>query len=205
MSARQLGTVGMAGVVFWVASVVALHFLDSDLDVANTYVSDYALGDYGWLMQLAFVVVGIATAAIGWGLRLSLASGKRVTASVVLVLVAGIGFVVSGIFKTDPTGVDDLTTAGTIHLLSAVVLFLSLIISAWMLRGVFKRDESWRSVSPVALGFAVALTLLFLVSFGTPSDGAVGLTQRLFAGVIMIWLFVLGLNLRRIDAPTAKT
>jgi hypothetical protein len=45
MSARQLGTVGMAGVVFWVASVVALHFLDSDVDAANTYVSDYAYSE----------------------------------------------------------------------------------------------------------------------------------------------------------------
>ena len=78
------------------------------------------------------------------------------------------------------------------------MLFLSLVVSAWMLRGVFKRDEAWGSFSSTALWFAIALTVLFLVSFGTPEDGPVGLTQRLFGGVMMIWLFVLGMNIRRI-------
>ena len=49
----------MIGVAFWTIAVVALHFLDSELDAADTYVSDYALGDYGWLMRAAFIVVGI--------------------------------------------------------------------------------------------------------------------------------------------------
>jgi hypothetical protein len=200
MSAKQLGTMGMVGVIVWVVAVIALHFLDPDLAAADTYVSDYALGDYGWLMRAAFIVVGIGTIAIGLGLRLSLAPGKRVTASVILVLIAGIGFLLAGIFNGDPTGVEDLTTAGMIHLVSALVLFLSLVVSAWLLRGVFKRDESWGSLSTPALWFAIALTVLFLVSFGTPEDGPVGLTQRLFAGVMMVWLFVLGMNVRRIGA-----
>ena len=198
MSAKQLGTIGMAGAIFWVVAVIALHFLDPDLAAADTYVSDYALGDYGWLMRAAFIVVGIGTIAIGLGLRLSLAPGKRVTASVVLVLIAGIGFLLGGIFNTDPTGAEDLTTAGIIHLLSALVLILSLVVSAWLLRGVFKRDESWGSLSSAALWFAIAFTVVFLVSFGTPEDGPVGLTQRLWGGVTMIWLFVLGMNVRRI-------
>jgi hypothetical membrane protein len=188
----------MASVSFWVIAVIALHFLDSDIAAADTYVSDYALGDYGWLMRAAFVVVGIGTIAIGWGLRVTLAPGKRVTGSVVLVLLAGVGFILAGIFNTDPTGETDLTAAGTIHLLSALVLFLCLIISAWMLRGVFKRGEAWAPFSIIALLFAIALTVTFLVSFLTGEDGPVGLTQRIFAGVIMIWLFVLGWNIRRI-------
>lgn len=197
MRARQLGTVGMIGVAFWVVAVISLHFLDAELDAAETYVSDYALGDYGWLMQAAFIVVGLATIAIAWGLRVTLAPGKRVTASVVLVLIAGVGFILAGVFNTDPTGETELTAAGTIHVLSALVLFLSLIISAWMLRGVFKRDETWAPLSMPALGFAIALTVTFLVSFLTGDDGPVGVTQRIFAGVIMIWLFVLGWNIRR--------
>ncbi len=201
MSARQLGTVGMAGVSFWVIAVIALHFLDSELSAVDTYVSDYALGEYGWLMRAAFIGVGIGTIAIGWGLRITLTPGKRVTASVVLVLVAGIGFILGGVFNTDPTGETDLTAAGTIHLVSALVLFLCLVISAWMLRGVFKRDESWEPLSITALLFAIALTATFLVSFLTGEDGPVGLTQRIFAPVIMIWLFILGWNIRRIGSP----
>ncbi len=163
MSGKQLGTVAMVGVLPWVIAVISLHFLDSELNAADNYVSDYALGEYGWPMRAAFIVVGFAAIAIGWGLRATLAPGKRVTASVVFVCLAGIGFVLTGIFNTDPTGDTDLTAAGTGHVPSALVLFLCVIFSAWTLRGVFKRDKAWEPLSTTALVFAIALTLRFLV------------------------------------------
>jgi hypothetical membrane protein len=194
----------MLGVGWLVAALVALHFLDSDLSVTDTYTSDYALGDYGWLMRSAFFAVGVGTVAIGLGLRETLAPGKRVTASVVLFLIAGVAFLVGGIFNTDPTGVTDLSATGTVHVLASAVLFLSLLVSAWFLRGVFKRDPSWQWFSKAQLGFAVAYTAALIVSFATPEGGTVGLTQRIGIAVLMAWLATLGWSIRRVDSA-AKT
>ena len=200
MSGRRLGTVAMLGVGWFVAAFVALHFLDTDLSVTDAYGSDYALGEYGWLMRSAFLAAGVGTVAIGLGLRETLAPGKRVTASVILFLIAGVGFLVGGIFNTDPTGDTELSATGTVHVLASAVLFFSLLVSAWLVRGVFKRDPSWQWFSKAQLGFAVAYTAALIVSFATPEGGAVGLTQRIGVAVMMAWLATLGWSIRKVGS-----
>ena len=186
MAGRYLGIVAMLGVAYFVVAGVALHFLDSALDPVEVYMSDYALGPYGWLMKSAFFAVGLGTIAIGLGLRATLAAGKRVTPAVVLVIVAGIGFLVAGTFNTDPYDAVQETTSGSIHLLGALVLFLSLVISAWLLRGVFSRDRRWQGLTSTTLWFAIALTATFVFMFVGPLGA--GLDQRIFVVVVMSWL-----------------
>jgi hypothetical protein len=100
-------------------AVVALHVIEPDFSPVDTFMSDYANGDNGWLMQSEFFGAGIGTIAIALGLRKTLVPTKRGTASVVLLVLAGTGFFVAGLFNTDPTGVTDLTTTGTVHVLGS--------------------------------------------------------------------------------------
>jgi len=124
--------------------MVALHFLEPDFSPVNEYTSDYVLGrSFGWLMRTAFFAAGIGTLSIALGIRKTLGPGKRVKASFALLAVVGVAFVVVGLFNTDPTLVTDLTTTGTVHFAASVVVFIGLLVAAWFLRGVFKRDRSW--------------------------------------------------------------
>jgi hypothetical protein len=191
-----LGTIGLIGAGGWVLSVVLLHFIKSDLDPIDTYVSDYAIGDNGWLMSLAFLMVGVGTLAIAVGLRAALAPGKRVVASWVLTAIAGVGFLLAGLFTGDPTGAEDLTTRGTIHVLGALLVFPTMVLGAFFLRGVFRRDARWSDFASKIRWVPWVLLACFLVSFGTSEDGPLGLTQRLFAFVIMAWLAALAQQLR---------
>ena len=191
----------MIGIGWFVVAVLALHVIEPDFSVVDNFISDYALGDYGWLMQLAFFGAGIGTIAIALGLRKTLAPGKRVTAAVVSFAVAGIGFFVA-IFKTDPREFTDLTTAGMLHALGSIVIFFALIVAAWMVRGVFKRDPTWEPFAKTQMWFAIAYTVTMIVTFATPEDGPVGLTQRIFVPVMMAWLFTLAWNIRRNSSAT---
>lgn len=195
MSGKQAGTIGMIGIGWFAAAVIMLHIVEPEFSVVDNFISDYALGEYGWLMQSAFFGAGVGTIAIALGFRKTLASGKRVTASVVLFGLAGIGFFVA-IFKTDPTGATELTTAGTLHVTGSVVIFFSLLAAAWIVRGVFRRDRIWEPFAKTQLWFAIAYTVTMFVVFGTPEDGPVGLTQRIFVPVMMAWLFTLAWNIR---------
>jgi hypothetical membrane protein len=185
----------MIGIGWFVVAVLALHIIEPDFSVVDDFISDYALGDYGWLMQSAFFGAGVGTIAIALGLHKTMAPGKRVTASVVLFAVAGVGFFVA-IFKTDPKGATELTTAGTLHVVGSVVIFFSLLVAAWIVRGAFKRDQIWEPFAKTQLWFAIAYTVTMFVTFGTPEDGPVGLTQRIFVPVMMAWLFTLAWNIR---------
>ena len=203
MSEKQLGTIGMIGIGWFVVAVLALHVIEPEFSVVDNFISDYANGDYGWLMQSAFFGAGVGTFAIALGLRKTLVPAKRVTASVVLLLIAGIGFFVA-MFKTDPKGVTDLTTAGTLHALGSVVIFFALLVTAWMLRGVFKRDPTWETFAKTQMWFAIAYTVTMFAAFATPEDGPSGLTQRIFVPVMMAWLATLAWSIRRVgSAPEA--
>jgi len=189
MAGRYLGIMAILGVAYFVAAGVALHFLDSALDPAVVFMSDYALGPYGWLMRSAFVALGFGILACGLGLQSTLTRGKRVTPAVVLVIVAGVGILAAGAFNTDPYNAVEGTTLGTLHAVGSLLAFLSLIISAWLLRGVFSRDARWQGFSTATLGFAIAMTATFI--FMSASVVGAGLGQRIFVVAIMSWLALL--------------
>jgi len=194
--------IGIIGVGWFVVAVLALHILDPDLSVVDNYISEYALGQYGWLMQSAFFGTGVGAIAVALGLRQTLAPGKRVTTSVVLLLIAGIGFLVVAIFKTDPTGATETTTEGNWHLVGSVMVFFSLLAAAWVLRGVFKRDRTWEPFAKAQMWFAIVYTVSMFVTFGTPVGGPVGVTQRLFVALPLGWLLTLAWNIRRNSPAT---
>jgi hypothetical protein len=195
MTHKQYGTIGVIGVGLFVLALIGLHILDSDLSVVDEYVSVYALGDHNWVSRAADLAMGLGIIAIALGLRKTLARGKRVTASWVLVLVAGFGFIVSGIFNTDPTNTTDATISGAIHDLGGYISMLSLMIATWLLRGVFKRDEEYSAMSRTQTRFAVLMTgaLAAFIAF----EAILGLTQRLLIAVVATWLITLAINIRQ--------
>lgn len=194
MTNKQYGTVGLVGVGGFVSALFALHVLDSDLSVVDEYLSVYALGDYGWLSRAADLAMGIGVVATALGLRAILKEGKRVTASWVLILMAGLGFIISGIFNTDPTNTVETTIIGAIHDLGGYISMLSLMIATWLLRGVFKRDDHYRHMARTQTWFAILMTGA-LVAF-MASEPILGLTQRVFVVVVASWLITLAITVR---------
>lgn len=175
-----------------------LHVLDPELSMVNNVTSEYALGDYGWLKRAAEFANGVGVIAIALGLRATLSPGKRVTASWVLMLVAGIGFFVSGVFVTDETGAEDVTLSGLIHVLFGfLVTVISLLLAAWMLRGVFARDDGWRHFQRAQHWFAVALSIAFVGNIAL-AGAAPGLAQRALIVVVASWWLALAVNMRRV-------
>ncbi len=193
LSVSRLGTIGIAGAAYFVVSVVVLHFIQTDLDLIEILISKYGLGRFGWLLILAFLVVGVGTLALALGLRRSLAPGKGVATSVVLMALAGFGLlnygglhhIVSGLLEADHEA------EATIHDLSGRLLFFTIIIGAFILRRVFTRDTRWHGLAAAALWFALGLLVTFLLFFLLPEE-VTGVAQRVFVAVIMSWLAVIG-------------
>jgi hypothetical protein len=200
-STRWFGVVALASVGLWVLIVIVLHGLKSDLDPVETYISDYAIGDNGLLMAAAFVIVGLGMLCLAMGLRASLASGKRVLLGVILMAVTGVGFILAGVFTTDPTGAEEATTEGSLHLLGAVLVFPVTIANSFVLLGVFRRDPRWASFAARWRWAPWVLLVGMIVAFGSPDD-ILGLTQRVFAAIIMGWFAVMALGLM---APSSAT
>ena len=56
-------------------SVVALHLLPNSLGPVGARLSEYANGEFGWLMTVAFVTLGLGMVALALGLRSVSGSG----------------------------------------------------------------------------------------------------------------------------------
>jgi hypothetical membrane protein len=117
-------------------------------------------------------------------------------------MIGGLGFLVDGLFVTDPTGATETTITGVVHDLAGFVQFLSLLISSWILRRVFARDDGYEHLARTQLWFAVLLTVTFVILWVTPTFGPVGVVQRVFVVVMLTWLLMLAANIRRTDTST---
>ena len=196
MSARLYGSIGIVGVSVFLLVNVALHFLDPGLSVVNTVLSDYALGDYGWLSRAGDFAAAVGLIAIALGLRSTLAPGKRVAASWVLILLAGFGFIVSGMFDTDGTEATEFTTPGIVHIVGSMVSILGLIVAAAVFQALTAPDDGYRYLRRTQLWFAViiSVTAVALILLSGLADG---LAQRALVIVMVTWWLVLAVNVRR--------
>lgn len=97
-------------------------------------------------------------------------------------------FVLAGVFKGDDIGTTDMSTSAVVHGAVSVVLMVGLIVSAWVLRAAFKHSPGWEHLRTMELVFAIVLTVTFFVASSNPEGEGSGLTQRLFVGLLMLWL-----------------
>ena len=93
--------VGLGGVGFFLVFVLLLHFLETEYNPVSRFVSQYALGDYGYLMNIAFILLGIGTANLAIGLNRDSNPGHRIASA--LLGVSATMIIVAGLFNPDPS------------------------------------------------------------------------------------------------------
>ncbi|MFI6506405.1 DUF998 domain-containing protein [Streptosporangium sp. NPDC050855] len=162
--ARAAGVSSIAGIAFLLL-LALLHLIRPDVSTSWQTTSEYALGDLGWLMTVAFLLSATGYGALAIAL---LARPRRLPArigAVVLAVVAA-GTVVGGVFVTDPLGTpqDRLSTTGTLHGLGAGLALMFLPVAALLIAFGLARDGSFSTVRR-ALWWSAALPFAALVMF----------------------------------------
>jgi hypothetical protein len=208
---------GVTGPILFVAVTLADGATRPGYDAMRQYVSLLTLGDGGWVETVNFIVSGILIAAFGVGLRRTTGSRARRWMSA-LVVVAGLAFVWSGLFSTDPEqgypagappGLPpSQSLPATLHYLGSVVGFVSLAIAC-----ALSARRGIGSGVPASTGWAVYSLIGGAIVLGGWLAGffiigawgvapAAGLLQRITIVAGMQWLFVTALlELRRSSRP----
>ncbi len=88
--ARIAAWMALAASGVFLVLLAALHVLKPDLDPSWRFISEYELGDYGWVMRVAFFALALSCAGMGvalgsqirtiggyLGLAIRLARGQR--------------------------------------------------------------------------------------------------------------------------------
>jgi len=199
LPAAQLAIATAAAVILL---LVSLHVLSPEFDPSWRMVSEYANGQYSWVLLLMF----IAWAVSSWALVFAIWSQVRTTAGkigLVFLIVAGIGEAMASVFDINHP-LHDLASAFGILGLPIAALLISLSLGrtqAWssakkaLLRTA---NLTWISVLLLIATFAI-LIFTFLQAGGdmtgeVPTElppgviGLVGWTNRLLIVVYCMWV-----------------
>jgi hypothetical protein len=154
-----------AGAVMFVVLLAVLHFIRAELDPSWHFISEYAIGDYGWIMVLAFLSLALSYVSLFVATHSQLRTivGRI---GLVLLLVSALGLTIAAIFTTDPITVskDDVTTEGSIHNLGGT-LGIAMPFAAGLIGWKLARNPAWFSAKgPLLLATGLAL-VAFVVSF----------------------------------------
>jgi len=109
-----MATAALAGIGYFTLVVIALHLLRSDLDISHRYISEYAIGHFGWLMTSAFYGLSLGSLALTIALYQRITIKGRSWLGLVLLSMWALGIMVAGIFKADLITAPE-TQEGNIH------------------------------------------------------------------------------------------
>ena len=167
----------LACAAYFVIVLAILHVLEPEFDPRFRFMSEYALGDYGWLMTTTFFALGLASIVAAVGLRTVHQSSRSTRIGLGLLLVAGIFIWLAGIFKDS-----------TPHLLASVVVFPSIVMAVLLLSWTLRQAAGWHNIYRVTLLIAIGLLAAFL---SIAADvGMPGLQQRVFIFLFLLWLAI---------------
>jgi hypothetical membrane protein len=120
MKMKLLRQLAIATILLASVIVILMHFIETDFNPIFNYVSEYALGKYGWLASLSFSLFGISGIFLGKGLK-----DKKTEK---YFLIAGTALIMVGIFHCDPKRYQ-LTASGTIHLVLTAIAAITAIFA----------------------------------------------------------------------------
>jgi len=187
--------IALVAIAVTVVGIAVLHAVRTDLDWREAVMSTYANGPAGDVMSVVFYAFGVIALALA--VRLRTAVGRHGITSVFpwLMVLAGAGSILAGMFEVDP-GILPSTTAEVIHSTSAIAAFVLLVAAMSLFTLATRGDHRWdRFRRPSA-----ALSVLAAAAAGTTQlvdhTAWTGAAQRVLAGAVLAWFLLVALYVR---------
>jgi hypothetical membrane protein len=151
-SAQISSVAAVASLVF----LATLHVLSPEFDPSWRMVSEYALGNYGWVLSLMF----IAWAVSSWALAFTIWSQARTRAGkigLIFLIAAGVGEAMASAFDINHP----------LHSVAAMIGILSLPVAAMLISINLGRTEAWSPARKALLWTANLTWVSVLLMAGT--------------------------------------
>ena len=75
---KTFSFISLSGCLLFFGIVCSLHVLRPDKNILSAFVSEYAVGNYSWLMTIAFYALAFAGILLLIGLIINIKSSKQV-------------------------------------------------------------------------------------------------------------------------------
>lgn len=206
----------LAGPLFTIAWFIE-GLTRPNYDPIRQPISALSLGEFGWTQVANFIITGILTLALAFGLWKALQARGGALWGLILIAIAAIGFLGTALFATDPLngyppGTPDIllppTVRGSLHVFFASFIFglpAAGFVLARYLDGQSAR--TWTIYSKVSAITFITLYLITIAGF-LQVDRLVnyaGLLQRISLTIILTWMTLLPIYLLKSTSSSRAT
>ncbi|SCE80386.1 Protein of unknown function [Micromonospora coriariae] len=186
---RNTGLVALGGIALAALLTVIGHLeVNDDLNPWALTISDFAVSDRGGVIDIAMVVLALATVALLYGLRRTGPPQPTPGRPAELLLGAWVaGLLLAAVVPTNEPGTA-MTTAAYLHRYASVVAFLALPVAGWLLARRPDLAPAARMLRTLVL-LSLALAAAMIWSAYPGDRVLIGLVERL---LILTEVAVLG-------------
>jgi hypothetical protein len=196
----------LASAILFLVLLAALLVLKPEIDPAWRFISESAIGRYGWMMALAFLSLATSCIATVIALWSQVRMGGRI--GIGFLLIGALGLTLAGVFTTDPitTPLNAQSMSSQLHGLGAI-LGDGVPVGATLITGSLIRNKSWRRARWWLVGILALVWIVYAwLIMSMPADSnfgpgvAVGWPSRLLMVSYSLWFIITGwqaLRLRR--------
>jgi hypothetical protein len=188
---QAAGKISFAASAASLMLLFALHILSPEFDPSWRMVSEYALGNYGWILMLMFLTWALSCVALFFAIKSQVQTlAGRIGLG--FLLLSAIGITMGGLFDVN----HDL------HGLAAMIGIPSLPIAAILISVSLIRNPSWTPARRVLLATAILtwvslilMNIAVFTAFSQSSEqisqgGWVGWANRFLIVAYHVWLMV---------------
>lgn len=195
---RAAAISAIAGASLAFLLLAALHLLRRDLDPSSHFISEYAVGEHGWVMALCFIAlaVGCAGSVVVLHGPAGTVAGRTGLAFLSL---AAIGLAMAAFFPMDPmtTAPENASFSGRMHGVAAMVGNPGFMIGATLLVFALGGNAGWAGarapliVATIAIwgAFALMMTAMPASAQDGPADfSGTGWPNRFLWAAYCAWI-----------------
>jgi len=182
-------------IIFWVMVIVE-SILRPGYSQYYNFVSDLGVGHLAILQNINFVVFGILTTGLAFGLRNGLPTpqGRALKTGVWFVIIFALGVLLAGLLP------ESFLSANPHNIVSATAFVAIIAAQLLIWQGLKNRDDIvWGRYATYSLISGIlSLILVILLKIAILYGFYPGLTQRVFLIVSWLWVGVTGIKLYRL-------
>jgi hypothetical membrane protein len=192
--------VSILATVYFFGAAIAAHLINTQYDFLRDYISDYAVGPWGWIYGSAFSASCIGCIALAAALTQAVPPIALSRTGVGLLVIVGVTYAIDFFFPTDilPPGASPTTVVGTIHLLDALLGWVLFAVGALLVSSGLKSSTYWKPWRALLMNLAWLSVLLLIVlvmvvvskaPFGGLAEKAFILDRNIWALLLAVLVF----------------
>jgi hypothetical protein len=192
---RRAALASILATVYFFGAAIAAHIVSIEYSFLRDYISDYAIGPWGWIYGSAFWASCIGCIALAAALTQSVPPDALSRTGVVLLVIVGITYAIDFVFPTDilPPGAPPTTVVGTIHLFDALLGWVLFAVGALLISSGLKSVPYWKlwRAPLMNLAWLSVLLLIVLVAVVISKAPFGGLAEKAFILDRNVWALLL--------------